>query len=192
MAPRNTDHPAPVQDQQQTHLEQLLGRAVAGDEAARNQLLEALLPRLRDQVQRRLKVPYRGTASDVLNSVVRPVINQSAPLPSTLPHFLAWVGVIVRNRCNEEGRRWVKRPCALPDEVPDTEEDKDRRAVLVWGALQLLPDRDRRVLEQTFYDRMSSAEIGAGMGLGAGAVNVLRFRALKKLRVLLENRHGNE
>jgi RNA polymerase sigma factor (sigma-70 family) len=77
---------------------------------------------------------------------------------------------------------------------PMWQDDKARnwKAFLVWSALQLLPDRDRQVLEATFYDEKSSAEVGAVMGIRASTVNVLRHRALKKLKRLLENRHGDE
>ena len=172
-------------------LDELLRRAVAGEELARNQLLVALLPRLRDQVRRLLNFVCRDAESDVLCSVVRRICQHTAArLPPTTSEFNFWVGRIVRNRCNDEWRYWVRRPGALPPNVAG--KAGDDRLILVWPALQLLPDRDRRVLEETFYENKSSDEIGATMGLSEGAVRVLRHRALKRLAALLEKSHDHE
>jgi RNA polymerase sigma-70 factor (ECF subfamily) len=170
----------------------LLGQAVAGDTKARNQLLESLLPRFRNQVRRSLNVHCADAQSDVLLSVVRRVCAQSASLPPTLPRFLAWVGAIVRNRCHDKWREWKGQPAQLGPQVDvaESEEKKDGRSALVWTALQLLPEeRYRTVLEHTFYGRMSAKEIGNDMGVSEGAVRILRHRALKKMRALLEKRH---
>jgi RNA polymerase sigma-70 factor (ECF subfamily) len=175
------------QARQQAQLEQLLGLAVAGDEQARNQLLVALLPRLRDQVKWSLGALYRDAQSDVLDSAIGRILDQTT-LPATLTQFRAWVWVIIRNRSKDEWRRRIKGPRQLDGEVPDQNDDRNGDLLgLVWPALQLLPDRDRQVLEQTFYEDKSSKEIGVTMDLSEGAVRVLRHRALKKLRELLEN-----
>lgn len=188
--------PTPEQARQQAHLEELLRRAVAGDDEARNQLLVALLPRLRDKVRWSLNVICRDAQSDVLNSAIRRVLDQKAH-PATLSQYLVWVGAIIRNRCHDEWRRRVRGPGPLDREVPDPndDEEKNRRAVLVWTTLQLLPDHYRQVLEHTYYDRLSSKEIGERMGLSEGAVNLVRFRARKHLKKhlknLLEDRHDD-
>ena len=204
MTPRSIPVPTGEQDQRHAQLEELLKKAIAGDEKARNQLLEALLPRLRDQVRRTLNAACRDARSDVLCSVVRRVC--AAPLPPTLPHFLGMIGLIVRNRCHDEWGKWKRdrlvAPLADPEGVPGThegeaeaaarEKEKERKILLMWSALQLLKDHHRQVLEDTYYARMSSKDIGAKMGLGEGAVRVLRCRALKELRQLMEKCDANE
>jgi len=189
------------QDAQRANMERLLRLAVGGDQQARDQLLVAFLPRLRKQVQYWLNGPCRGAQSDVLQSVLRRFLEKGPAVPPSYDDFCKWISAVLRNRCRDEWRRLLKRPGALPEgdgipARPDTEQ-RDRLAVLVWLALQQLPDHYRRVLEYTWYDRMSSREIGAAMEpcLSAGAVGVLRHRALKKLKkllTLLEDRHGNE
>jgi RNA polymerase sigma-70 factor (ECF subfamily) len=185
--PTNRDNPpTPEPERQQALLEDLLRRA-GTDRQALNNLLEALLPRLRDQVRRSLNVLCQDAQTDILCSIVGRILAQTT-LPPTLPQFLGWVGVIVRNRCHDEWRDHQKRPAELPDAVASQDDEaKDRRAVLVWGALQLLSERDRHVLEETFYGRKSSRDIGVMMDLSEGAVRILRHRALKKLRAFLEN-----
>lgn len=179
-----------------SRLEVLLHRA-RRDDAARNELVGALLPLLLVRVRNWLNVACRDAQSDVLQSVVRRICAQQASLPQTLPQLLAWIGVTVRNRCHDEWRRRIKQPSQLRsgyDIASGTasEEDSHSRAILMLAALHLLPDRERQLLEHTFYDGMSSAEIGAVMGLSEGAVRVLRHRALKSLRRLLEDRDEHQ
>jgi RNA polymerase sigma factor (sigma-70 family) len=203
---RSTHAPTPEQDRRHALLEDLLGKAVAGDEQSLNQLLEELLPRLRDQVRRSLNIACRHAQSDVLCSVIRRVLEQSA-LPPTLQLFLGRVGMIVRNRCHDEYRKWVKRPAPLghanevadnretPEEAASREEAEAARKRLVDllpVAMQLLPEHYREILEHTYYGGMSSKDIGARMELSEGNVRVLRYRALKELRQLLENPDANE
>jgi RNA polymerase sigma factor (sigma-70 family) len=181
----------PEQARKEAQLEELLRRAVAGDQQARNQLMVALLPRLRDQVKWSLGALYRDAQSDVLNSAIGRILDQTT-LPATLTQFRAWVWVIIRNRCKDEWRR-IKKLRQLDGEVPDQNDDENADLLgLVWPALQLLPDRDLQVLEQTFYEDKSSKEIGLTMDLSEGAVRVLRHRALKKLRELLESPNDHE
>jgi RNA polymerase sigma factor (sigma-70 family) len=192
MIPHSIQAYAPNSDQHQPDLESLLKQALIGDNHARNQLLEALLPRFRNQVNHWLNVACRDAQSDILQSVIRRILTSS--FPSTLPQFRAWVGAIIRNRCHDEWRRNLKQPASLffPAEIAGSDDEKDRRALVMWGALELLSDRDRHILEQTFYDGRSSKEIGDGMDLSPGAVRILRHRALKKLGALLENPHDNQ
>jgi RNA polymerase sigma factor (sigma-70 family) len=192
------DTSTPEQAGHQAHLEGLLRQAGAGDKQALNQLLLALLPRLRDQVRGSLNTACRDAQSDVLNSVIRRVLERQEPsaplpLPDTLPWFLGWVGKIICNRCNDEWRRLLKQPTGLDREIPALDgEEQNRRAVLVWGALQLLPNHHRQVLEYTYYDRLSSKEIGTRLGgLSEEAVRVLRFRARENIMELLEDRHDD-
>ena len=53
-----------------------------------------------------------------------------------------------------------------------------------------LPERDRAVLDMTFYEDRSSAEICAAMGLSLANVRVIRHRALLKLRACIDGRDG--
>src|SRR6516164_7100630 len=95
IVPPNSVHaPDPEPDQQQAHLKHLLRQAVAGNQQARNQLLEALLPRLRSQVARSLNNACRGARSDILCSVIRRIIQPGARVPATYSEFNRWIGAI--------------------------------------------------------------------------------------------------
>jgi len=56
----------------------------------------------------------------------------------------------------------------------------------VRAALQLLSDRDREILELRYLDQMAPQEIAATLGIGRGAVGTRHFRAIQKLKKLLE------
>jgi RNA polymerase sigma factor (sigma-70 family) len=185
-------------------MERLFHLAVGGDQQARNQLLVKFLPRLCEQVQHWLNVICRAAQSDVLQSVLRRILekfDKGLAARPTYDEFCKYISVVVRNRCHDEWRRFLKQAGALPEADgiparPDTKQ-RDDLAVLVWLALQQLPKRYRDVLECTWYDRLSRKQIGDSMDppLSEGAVGLLRHRALKALKKLLtlhEDRHGDE
>src|SRR5262249_22561661 len=137
-------------------IEELLLRA-RRDETARNELVGALLPILRKRVRQWLNERRRDHQSTILQSVVRRILEHQDSLPQSVPQLLAWVGVIVRNRCHDEWRSMLKQPAQLlcgADIVDGAEapENSESRAIIVFTALQLLPDRERQVLDYTFYD----------------------------------------
>jgi len=55
--------------------------------------------------------------------------------------------------------------------------------------LSRLPDDQRRVIEQRFYEQHSIREIAQELGRSEGAIKQLQFRALETLRNLVRNRH---
>ncbi len=50
------------------------------------------------------------------------------------------------------------------------------------GCLEGLSERERSVIVQTFYAEQPAEAVGAGLGIAAGNVRVIRHRALKRLR----------
>jgi RNA polymerase sigma factor (sigma-70 family) len=62
----------------------------------------------------------------------------------------------------------------------------------VLAALHKLPERQRQVVELHYFDRLRDAEISARLGGSVAAIRVLRCRALKELRRLMENDHDAE
>jgi RNA polymerase sigma factor (sigma-70 family) len=181
------------------NLEPLL-QAVANDHP---QAVEALLTKLRPYlgwlVRSRVGPQDDGildASGLVQKALLRISQNISQLRERNVPHLLAWVKVIVRNlildarRANRhelENIRLVESvdPPALN---PMSEEEKLRasRALAAAEAMSRLPKRRRQVLEMSFIEQLSDAEIAKRLGGSAGAVRVLRFRALQDLRRLLE------
>jgi RNA polymerase sigma-70 factor (ECF subfamily) len=61
---------------------------------------------------------------------------------------------------------------------------KERRSKVRQALEQIEPD-DRRLLEMTYRDELSSEDIGRQLGLTAGAVRVRRHRAIRRMAELL-------
>jgi RNA polymerase sigma-70 factor (ECF subfamily) len=175
----------------------LLGRVMAGDRAALNELFTRLRPYLHSLARQHLGDGH-AAASDVVQSGLRRMNeNLDALLAEgpTVPHLLAWIKKIVRNRAIDELRK--KRPGelaapdeqlpALPDRIaPEQAAERDGKAMSVMAALAKLPERQRQVVELHYFDRLRDAEISARLGGSVSAIRVLRCRALKALRDHLE------
>jgi RNA polymerase sigma-70 factor (sigma-E family) len=71
-----------------------------------------------------------------------------------------------------------------PDAQPEVEAPKDD-AVVLWGALQTLPAREREVLVLRFYEDMPQAEIAAVLRVPVGTVKSITHRAIGRLRETL-------
>ncbi len=186
-------------------LEPLLQRALAGDLQAREALLARLRPYFHVLVRKHLGIDPGDDMlrSDLVQSSMRRVWEHFDDLHEPhVPQLLGWLGRIVRNRCYDERRRQQRHPVGmLPAEVEaqlserlpwEQVLERDRRALWVASALEQLPLRKRQVVEMFFLDRLSDAEICQRIGGSQKAIRVLRHRALKDLRQLMEADHVDQ
>ena len=117
-----------------------------------------------------------------------------------MPHLLAWIKKIVRNRAIDEARKRGTAPAtgdgshldAIPGKSGEDANQRDLRAVNVMSALARLPERQRQGVELHYFDRLRDAEISERLGGSVSAIRVLRCRALKELRRLMEANHDSE
>jgi RNA polymerase sigma-70 factor (ECF subfamily) len=183
-------------------LRPLLERVSAGDRQALNDLLAQLRPYLHALVRRTLGPDWKD-GSDIVQSSLRRInenIDDLLADDPTVPHLLAWVKKIVRNRAIDEARRRAGQPVTGHDSRMDhapgpdgtNSRDRERRAAGVMAALGKLPQRQREVVELHYFDRLRDAEISARLGGSVAAIRVLRCRALKELRRLMESDHEAE
>ena len=132
----------------------LLERVNAGDRSALNELFARLRPYLHALVRKTLGPEWKDTSNIVQSSLRR--INENfedllADDP-TVPHLLAWIKKIVRNRAIDEARKRAGAPAnndsalgQVPLPVsPDAAAERDRRALSVMSALKQLPERQRQ------------------------------------------------
>lgn len=174
-------------------LQPLLDRLLTGDRAALGELFTRLRPYLHAQVRKALG-DYGPDASDIVQSSLRRAsenVEDFLGKGPTVPHLLAWVKKIVHNRAVDEYRRRARlpRPAGsdlLEPPAPPDRRDRDADAVGVMRALSALPERQRLVVELHYFDRLRDHEISARLGGSVAAIRVLRCRALRKLRALLE------
>jgi RNA polymerase sigma-70 factor (ECF subfamily) len=108
-------------------------------------------------------------------------------------------GCLDRRKARRRRERWLAPVYELgPDEQPQVDQvpsrdpspeeqllSRERRARIA-RALERLPERQRTVLTLTLYDERSPREVSAITGLNQSTVRVHLFRALRKLRSLVE------
>ena len=78
-----------------------------------------------------------------------------------------------------------------PDPPPEEQAIATERRELLRGAIARLPDDQRRVVELRLAG-LSGPEIGAVLGRSTGAIKMLQFRAIDRLRDLLADRLAAE
>jgi RNA polymerase sigma-70 factor (ECF subfamily) len=193
--------------------EQLLGRAGAGDSAARQQLLVKYQQRLRQMIAFRLdrRLAARIDPSDVVQETLAAAVQQMSdylqhrPLP-----FYPWLRQLAWKRLADlyrrhiqAGKRSVRREehwtPPLPDESaldlanrllhpgssPSARLGREEVRGRVRDALGQLPEGDREVLVLRHLEQLSTPEIAAVLGITEGAVYTRHLRALERLRGLL-------
>jgi RNA polymerase sigma factor (sigma-70 family) len=89
-----------------------------------------------------------------------------------------------RGRALDRLRRWLSHAELSPDPVAEIASDRNRSAVR--KALMQLAEDDRELLRMSFYEALDTSELARRLGVTAGALRVRRFRALQRLRAILE------
>jgi RNA polymerase sigma-70 factor, ECF subfamily len=193
--------------------QELLERSVRGDATARQELLIRHRARLRRMVAVRLdhRLGARIDPSDVVQEALADAAVhlddylRDRPLPfyPWLRQF-AWERLCKLHRHHIHAqRRSINREesdMALPDESvrqlahrllandtsPSRRLIRQEQRERVRAALGELAPRDREILVMRHLEQMETFEIAAALGITEGAVRNRQFRALTRLRSLLE------
>ena len=194
--------------------EELLDRTGRGDPQARQALLTRHRGRLRQMVAVRLdrRLAARVDPSDIVQEALADAARgldaylARRPLP-----FYPWLRQFACERLDKARRRHLHArrrsvtreepdPSPLPDEsagmlarrLLDRGTSPSRRLLLdeqrerLKAALAELAPHDREVLVMRHLEQMETPEIAAVLGISEGAVRSRQFRALLRLRALLE------
>jgi len=172
----------------------LMQAAQGGDTHAYVQLLEAIVPRLRQIIRSRR--PFLTTeniedlAQDVLLSLhaVRATYDPQRP-------FMPWLMGITRNRLAEGARRYARRAAheVQVENLPVTFSEEGTN-IDNWGshdpealrqAIRDLPPGQREAIEMLKLREMSLKEAAAASGTSIGALKVSVHRAMATLRKAL-------
>jgi RNA polymerase sigma-70 factor (ECF subfamily) len=194
--------------------EDLLERAGRRDGSALTRLLERHRARLRRMVAARMdhRLSARVDPSDVVQEALFdgsrkiPEYVRDRPLP--FYHWLRrlaqlrlvwWYRFHLRSSKRSVARERPPGPpfssqsaSRLVDRILDTGpspsthalRNEERERVLV--ALDHLSQRDREILEQRYLEDLSFPEIAARLGIGQSAAKLRHFRALRRIRVVLD------
>ena len=110
---------------------------------------------------------------------------------STIRNFRSWLYGVAKNLVTDYYRK--EKPIALPDNAHDgedpvrrTAEEKRELRQLAEAIMQLSPDY-RQVIVLRFVNELSHRECAAVMGRTIGQTRVLQYRALKKLREVIDD-----
>jgi RNA polymerase sigma-70 factor (ECF subfamily) len=195
-----------------TSHDELLTRAAAGDAEARGLLLAEQRERLRRMIAVRIdrRLLARLDPSDVVQEVLAEACLQlSAYLRSRPLPFYPWLRQLAWNRLVDLHRRHVQsqRRSVLREEGPALPDDsvlelagrliatgsspsehvlREEVRARVHAALQQLGERDREILVLRYLEKLTSGEIAAVLGLTESGVKSRHFRALQRLRGVIE------
>jgi RNA polymerase sigma-70 factor (ECF subfamily) len=176
---------------------------VAGDrDAARERFADLVA----SQQRRAVRIAYQylrdaHDADEAVQDAFVKVFTHITTYREDLP-FEVWFTRILVNGCLDMRKSRARRlRCALPmggtsdapppDPVAPHPSPEDRlvaseQARAISAAVEQLPDRQRTVFTLCHVAEHSTAEVGQALGLSEATVRVHLFRAVRKLRKLLE------
>ncbi|AOZ68913.1 hypothetical protein LPB142_05930 [Rhodobacter xanthinilyticus] len=170
----------------------LMAALAAGERAALGRLVVRFGPPIERYAAQMLR--NRADAEEIAQEVFLRVWRRAGQFDPARGTVASWVWRIAVNLCIDRRRRAGLRQFlgleVAPepaDEAPGPEARLDARSALARtrAAIADLPARQRQALLLRALGEMSSAEIGAAMGCGAGAVDQLLSRARARLRAEL-------
>jgi RNA polymerase sigma-70 factor (ECF subfamily) len=180
----------------ETTLNDLVARAVCGDQRATQELLATVRAMVLPYCRARLARQHRviGSAEDVAQDICLAVLTALARYQVRGLSFRAFVYGIAAHKVTDAFRAGVRDRSEPMAEVDDAAADDDGPEQRVLQAeqserlgrlLAVLSDRQREILVLRVGMGLSAAETAQVVGSTPGAVRVLQHRALTRLRVAL-------
>ncbi|CCG86037.1 sigma-70 family RNA polymerase sigma factor [Erwinia piriflorinigrans] len=165
----------------------LMARAQAGDKAAYNRLLKAMVPAIRAFVRR--KICDEALVEDVVQEALLAIHRVRHTYDPQRP-ILPWVAAISSARAidalRQSGRRQeVQDEDALLNQAaePDNfESTRGEESEVLTGYLDSLPPRQREMVEFVHLGEQSLAQAAAQNNMSVSAVKSLLHRAMLNLR----------
>lgn len=214
-SPARTSGPPAQQNGEAGQTLVLLDRVRSGDRSAIDGLLERHRAAIRLMIDRRMDkvVQRRVDASDIVQDVLLEANRRLADyLANPSMPFQLWLRHMARDRLIDAHRRHrVAASRSLDREVPLTAADDGTRsaadlagniadreltpaAAATWhelerrfaGAVEQLEEADRQIVLLKHFEHLSTAEAADALGLSKPAAGMRYLRAMRRLRVLLD------
>ena len=177
--------------------EQLLVEAAQKDPSCFTELYEANFERVYAYIATRVR--NRDEAEDLTAEVFHKALAHLGSFESRGAPFAAWLYRIAANVIADHSRERTHRAAqqgvmrtfepAVEAAAPTELEEVERRARL-FRLVNALPHDQRLVVRMRFNEEKSVREIAEALGKSEGAVKLLQFRALERLRTRMAGEPG--
>lgn len=130
-------------------------------------------------------------AEDLVETVIEKVVKKYPEYNASQAPFDVWLFTIARNSLIDFTRRI--QPVELPEDAraksdPVADVIENERDRLLADAVAQLPDKEKNVLTMKYFALLKHKEIAQIMGYSRSNVRVVLHRALKKLRIILQEK----
>lgn len=160
-----------------------MARAQAGDRAAYNQLLKAMVPAIRALVCK--KIRDEGLVEDVIQETLLAIHRVRHTYDPQRP-ILPWVAAIASARAIDALRHRGRRQEVQDEEElqrqPTASAESSADTDILSGYLDNLPLRQREIVESVHLRELSLAQAAAETNQSLSAVKSLLHRAMVNLR----------
>ncbi|APT88318.1 RNA polymerase sigma factor SigD [Corynebacterium frankenforstense DSM 45800] len=176
-------------------LRRLVPDAVSGDRRALREIIRLIHPQVLRYARARIGGGRAPTAEDVAQEVCLAVANSISRYRDRGRPFMAFVYGIAFNKVADAHRAMARDHSVPTEEVPETggHAEGPEAAVLaadggnrVRALLDSLGERARDIVILRVMVGLSADETAEIVGSTPGAVRVAQFRAMKRLRTLIE------
>jgi RNA polymerase sigma-70 factor (ECF subfamily) len=177
---------------------ELLRGVAGGDEAALGQLYDRYRLILFGLLLRILH--SRAESEDCLQEVFIQVWRQANGFDEARGRPFTWLVTMARSRAIDRLRALASRDRTAQDaarsvveETSDAVTDaiRSEQSAVVRGALDALPEEQRRVLELAYFEGLTQSEIAARLGQPLGTIKTRTRSGMTKLRELLSSEMKN-
>ena len=170
--------------------ERLLIEAAQNDPSRFAELYEQHFNRVYAYVARRVR--DRAEIQDLTAQVFHKALANLGKFKWRGSPFAAWLYRIAANAISDRARQKTREANNQSEPVSGGSAATDLEAVerraRLFGAVDKLPEDQRRVIVMRFADEQSIREIADELGRSEGAVKQLQFRALENLRKRLNEK----
>lgn len=145
-----------------------------------------------------VRVKNAETADDLTSEVFLKVVKNLSKFDKNLASFSTWISRITERTCIDFFRsnsRYEETELDDNFSPPTSESDQpeqkfilDENKKILMKAVAKLSEREQKIIELKFWANMSNKEIGEVLGISAGNVGIILFRAMGTLRQKLQNK----